>query len=82
MVSPKFNWDQDKTTLTTPTSGSCCCCVAEEVTSRGEEEDEGAQAGPEAEAEEKESLMCVCGSEIVLPKSFIAGSLTSDIPVL
>lgn len=75
---PQINLDQDKTTLTTPTSGSCCCCVAEEVTSRGEEEDEGARAGAE---EEEESLMCVCVSEIVLPKSFIAGSLTSDIPV-
>lgn len=51
---------------------SWCCCVAE-VGSGGEEEDEGEARVGGAE----ESL---CGREIVLPKSFMAEPLTSDIP--
>lgn len=57
---------------------SASCCVAE-LTSRGEEEEEGRVAGEGAEEEESLGFSC---SAIVLPNSFIAGSFTSDIPML
>lgn len=53
---------------------SASFCVAEH-TSRGEEEEED-EGGAEEETSE------TSGREIVLPNSFIAESLTSDIPML
>lgn len=59
----------------------CGCWCIPELTSRGDEEEEG-RVWSSSEESFREETWGLSGREIVLPNSLIAGSLTSDIPVV